>query len=458
MSTGEIPLAPGGLPLLGHLLPMLRDPVDFLASLPVHGDAVRIRLGTASVIVVCTPELTRQVLLNDRVFDKGGPIFDRIREVAGNGLGTCPHSDHRRQRRLVQPAFHRDRMPGYAEVMAAQIRSATDRWRTDRDLDVLAELTHLTATTLVETMLSSTLSPTTLHDAVEDLATVMSGIYRRTIAPQLNVLPTPGNRRYFRARTRLRKMLSEIIADRRNDGTDRGDLLSALLVAQDTDGTGQDQGLTDTEISDQVISLFLAGAEATATALAWALHLVAIHPDIERRLHDEVDRVLCGGSATFTHLPELEMTGRVVTETLRLYPPVWMFSRTVTADTRLGDHSVPAGSAIIFSPYLVHHRGDLFDEPDSFDPDRWDGRRPQPPRNGFIPFGSGARKCVGDEFGTNEVVLALATITARWRLVPASRHEVRPAAALALTPRGLRMRVIDRAEPLVSPDGVPKEN
>ncbi|MGH3721059.1 MAG: cytochrome P450 [Pseudonocardiaceae bacterium] len=430
--------APGAFPLLGHTLSLLRSPLRFLTALPACGDLVRIRIGPVEAIVVCTPELTRQVLLDDRVFDKGGPFFDQGREVLGNGLVTCPHSLHRRQRRLAQPAFHPTRLPGYAQVMTKHITEVTGSWRDGQVLDVLSEMMTLTARTAVETMFSDALPATLLDAVLHDFRTVLVGAYKRVIMPPpLDKILIFGNHRYDRALLRLRGIIGRVITDRRASGADRGDLLSALLSARDP---ADNQGLSDTEIVDQVMTFFLAGSETTANPVAWAVHLLAGHPEVEHRLHAEVDAVLVGAPAGFEDLPRLELTSRVITETLRMYPPVWMLTRTTTTDTQLGGHPIPAGSTIVYSAYLLHHRPDLYPDPGRFDPDRWiDGHTAAPPRVAFIPFGGGARKCIGDIFAVTEATLALATLTARWRLRLLPGQHVHPARAAVLHPRGLRM-------------------
>lgn len=455
--SGSIPTRPGAVPLLGHLPALLRDPHALLMSLPEHGDLVRVRLGPARVVVVCEPGLTRQVLRDDRTFDKGGLLSDRSREAAGDGLITCPHSRHRRQRRLVQPAFRPDRMPGYAHVMAQQVTTVIGGWRDGQLLDVVAEMTTITtsivaATLFPGTSLSNTLSGSAPHQMFADVATIPTGIYRRMLTPPpLDRFPTPGNRRYHRAITRLRATLDDIITNCRASGTDGQDLLSALVTARDPDG----DSLNDTEIADQVITFFLAGSETMASALSWAWHLLAGHPDIQRRLHTEVDTVLADGRpATHDDLPRLELTHRVVTETLRLWPPGWILTRVTAVATELGGHAIPAGTPIVFSPYLIHHRPDLYPDPDRFDPDRWLPERAAAiPREAYIPFSAGARKCIGDQFSLTEAALTLATITRHWRLHPIPGCRVRPALSIAQWPSGLRMRATSRTTPQPNPHG-----
>ena len=429
--------APGSLPLLGHTLALLRDPLRFLSSLPEHGDLVRIRLGLVDAIVVCDPELTRQMLLDGRTFEKGGPLVDKASEVFGDGLGTCPHGEHRRQRRLTQPAFHQARLPGYAQTMAAQCHAVTGAWRDDQVIDALPEMTTLTIKVIAATMFGSALPPAALRQILDDFAEVMDGIYLHMILPgPFARLPTPGNRRYQRARARLRHTIGQAIDGYRADGADHGDLLSMLVANVDTG-----QSFSDAEITDQILTFLFGGTETSAALLTSALYLLARHPGIQRQLQDEVDTVLAGAMPSYADLPRLELTGRIVTETLRIYPPAWIITRSTTTDTRLGAHFIPAGTVMAYSPYLIHHRADLHADPDDFDPGRWASPRA---RDTFIPFGTGARKCIGDAFAMTEATLVLASIARDWQVDVVPGGNVRPKPRTTLAPRRLRLRVTAR--------------
>jgi cytochrome P450 len=440
--------APGALPVIGHVLPLLRDPLGFLVSLPGRGDLVQIRIGPFfRAVVICEPELTRQVLRNDDIFDKGGPMIDGMRDLVGNGLATCPHADHRRQRRLMQPAFGHDRFPGYVQAMAEEITDAVGGWHDGRVIDIQRETMRLAMRVGMRTMFSTVLTPRVSARAMDDLATVFRGMYRHAVMPKaLNRLPTLGNHRYQIARTRLRGAMHQIITDRRSVLEDRGDLLYALLTARDPEAGGDGGGddMSDAEIVDQVFTFFVATSETTASATAWALYAVARHPAVAERLRAEVDAVLGGAPPSIEHLPRLGLASQIITETLRLYPPVWMLTRVAVTDTELSGYRIPAGTSVVYSPYLLHHHGGLFDDPERFDPDRWDGRRAVAPHGAFIPFGGGPRKCIGDQFGLTMATLSLAAITARWHLELVPGHEPRPGASATFRPLGLRMRATAR--------------
>ncbi|MFJ7276961.1 cytochrome P450 [Kitasatospora sp. NPDC098663] len=470
-----IPRPPGGLPLLGHLVPFLRDPLAFLRSLPPYGGLVQIRLGPVSAVVVCDLELTRHVLREDRVFDKGGFLFERVRDFAGNGLVTCPHADHRRQRRYVQPAFRADRIARYTEVMAREARRLAGSWSDGQEVDITAELSLAAGRSLVSTLFTR-LPFTGLQETVDDFVLLIGGSYRRMLLPhRLNRIPLPANRRYDAARTRLVHLVDEVVTAYRADPEDRGDLVSTL-VAADAGG----QALSNAEVTDQVMTIFAAGFDTIANSTVWALHLLAQHPDIADRVRAEVDAAhvdaaganalganvlgvnvlgvnVLGVNAAEADLAEadatapagtsasvagLELTTRVVREAVRLYSPGWLLTRVTTTETELGAHRLPEGTSVIYSPYLLHRQPALFPDPDRFDPERWVGVHPQ--RGPFIGFGAGPRRCVGEQFGMTESVLLLATIMRAWRLEPVPGRTVREVPLATLRPGPVWMRATRR--------------
>ncbi|WP_218023286.1 cytochrome P450 [Nocardia altamirensis] len=412
---------------------LIRDPLAALTELPARGDVVPIGIGRWRAFVVCDPELTRQVLVDGQTYDKGGVLAERAREVSGNGLVTCRHADHRSQRRQLQPAFGRDQVAGYADAVATQVGAVTRHWQHGRIIDAVASMYALTTRVTCASMFATELPADRLTQIAHDLDVFMSGAYRRILIPRpLDRLPTPGRRRHTKAVARLRDLGSDI-----TDEAGRGTILSVLTAARDEDG----RAMTPAEISDQVVTFFIAAVDTTAVTLTWALHLLAEHPDVAERVCREVDTALADRPATFADLPALELTGRVVAETLRLYPPLWFLTRVTTSDTELGGHRMPAGSTVVCSPYLIHHRDDRHADPERFDPDRHGERLP---RGALVPFGAGARRCIGDSFATAEVTLALATLTTRWRFESVAGERVRAAPRFVLAPRTLHLRTVAR--------------
>lgn len=430
--------APGAWPLLGHLPYLAGRPLAFLDSLPAHGDVVRVRLGRRTMHVVHDPGLVRRVLTDRRVFDRGGVLYDKIRAVLGNGLATCPNSEHLWQRRALQPAFRHALMERYAATMAAETEALTARWRPGVVVDLTRECFRLTTAVAVRTLFSAGISDRAAEELRAALDVLMAGVYTRVVAPAVDLVPSPARRRYRRALAAWHTGVAEIITAYRAAGTDHGDALSLLLSARDADG----RPLTDADLCDQVATLVLAGAETTSSTLAWALHLLAGDPRATARLHAEADTVLDGRPARYADLPALPFTADVIREVLRLYPPAWAITRTAVHETELAGHRLPAGSGVMCCLYLVHRRAGLFRDADRFDPARWTAD--EVPRDAFLPFGLGATKCIGDVYGMTEATLALASVAARWRLTPATTRPPRPAPRIVLSPGPLPMRLTPR--------------
>jgi cyclooctat-9-en-7-ol 5-monooxygenase len=434
-STGT---APGALPLIGHALKLWRRPLEFLASLPAHGDLVEIRLGPSRAYLACHPELVRHVLLHPRVFDKGG-LFDKARQLLGNSLSVSRGEEHRNQRRLIQPAFQPARIADYTAAVSTDTRAAISSWRPGQTRDIGDAMHSLLMRVAARTLFSTGVDAETIDEARDCLRTVSQGIYKRTVAPLgiMEKLPTPGNRRYDHANTRLRQIVEEMISERRTSGEDHGDLLSTLLRAEHPE-TGE--RLSDEQILDQVVTFLVAGSETTASTLAFVFHLLGRHPEVEQRVHAEIDAALSGRPPVFDDLPKLEYTRGVISEALRLYPPSWMSMRAAAADTELAGRRIPAGTMVLYSSYALHHNAELFPEPERFDPERWLPHRvKEVPRGALLPFGAGSHKCIGDVLALTETALIVATIAGRWRLRPVPGTTLQPAPKATLEPGPLPM-------------------
>ena len=440
--TTTMRTVPGRWPVVGHTLTLWRRPLEFIASLPTYGDLVEVRLGPQRAFVVCCPDLAHQVLRDGRTFDKGGPFFTQVRTVVGDGLITCPHGPHQQQRRLLQPAFSQDRLVVYTAEMSRQLSATLEIWRDGQMIDVVAAMDEITARVSARTLFTATLSSEQSAGFLRNLTAVVEGIFLRMVMPPgLARAPIPVNRRFNRALSRLDALTYEIINTYRHDGVDHGDLLSMMLAARNENG----DALTDTEIRDQIVTFLAAGTETTATLLAWSFHLLGHHPEAAQRVQAEVDYVLDGRIAVHGDVARLDYTGRVLTETLRLYPPIWLLTRVLTTEATLAGRTLPAGTILLYSPYLIQRRPDLYPDPGLFDPDRWlPNHAAALPRGAFIPFGGGTRKCIGDTFSMLEATLALASITARWRLDPIPGLITRPHPRTSLRPHPLRMQLHQR--------------
>ncbi|MEV7151458.1 cytochrome P450 [Streptomyces sp. NPDC093084] len=433
--------APGIFPLLGHGIAFYRRPLAFLNSLPAYGDLVELRLGPQRAWMVCHPELTHEMLMDPHTFDKGGPLYDRLGKLMGDGLVTCRQPDHRDQRRLLQPAFRPSRIAAHTDLVTEEAAAVCEEWRPGGTVAVTEAMTTLTTRVISRVLFSDSLDDRTTAEVRDCLAAVVRGLFLRTVVPVdvLFRLPTPANRRYRRALARLHAIIDTAIA-RRGPHTGHDDVLGTLLAAARDEG--RPTPVTAQEIHDHLITLLLTGAETSALALAAAFGLLAHSPQAERRLHAELDAVLPGGRRPGPDdLPHLVYTRCVVSETLRHSSPGWLFTRVTTRETELAGRRLPAGATVLYSPYLLHHDPSWFPDPERFDPDRWlPGRPTASQRRATIPFSAGNRKCLGDEFAMAEITLALATIAGRRRLrhLPGAAERA-PRPAITLGPRSLVM-------------------
>jgi cytochrome P450 len=434
---------PGRWPVLGHTVPLLRDPLKLLTSLPQHGEVVELRLGPVPVHVVTTPELAWQVLATDAgKFDKG-LVFDKMRPLFGDGLATSNGEANRRRRRMVMPAFGRTRIAGYAETTMTELAAGlAGSWRPGQVVRFDREMQDLVLTIAGQTLFSTALGADVLAEVRRSIPVMLKYVLVRAFSPPFaERLPLPPNRRFDAAAARLREVIGETVVAAREDGADHGDLLSMLLLARDED-TGE--GMSDRQVHDEVITILTTGAETTAVALAWFFHELGRHPEAERRFHAEVDEVLDGRPARFEDLPDLEYTHRIVNEVLRRTPPL-ILMRRAREDVELGGVALPAGSEVAVSQHTLHRDPRWFPDPGRFDPDRWaPGRAAGLPKGAFIPFGAGARLCPGHVFAPTEIGIVAATIGARWRLVPVPGRKVRAQLKATMQPNRLPMTVVPR--------------
>ncbi|MEU4739247.1 cytochrome P450 [Actinosynnema sp. NPDC023658] len=436
-----VPVAPGRLPFLGHSVGMMRHRQRFTASLRDHGEVVRVDLGPMSTYFVTSPRLVHQVLVTDGPRFRKGAMFDKFRPYLGNGLLLSDGAFHLRQRRMIQPAFHRERIERYAGMMARAAAALAGSWTPGEVRVVEDDMQGLAVTNVGEALFSTALGQRVITEVRRSVFVVIKQGMVRALSPSfVEKLPLPANREFDRAVARMRALVLEVIASRRAEGTpDHGDLLSTLLLAQDDAG----DGMTDQQTYDEVLTLLTAGIETTALALAWAFHEIGRNPDVERRVVAELDEVLGGRPVTFADVPRLVRTAAVADEVLRMYP-VWILMRRAVEPVDLGGVELPAGAEVIVSPHALHHDPASFPDPYRFDPDRWLSPATEVPRGAFIPFAAGARQCVGNVFARAEIVITLATVLSRWRLVPVPGKPVRTRFTSAAYPSGLLMTAVPR--------------
>ncbi|SEG99763.1 epi-isozizaene 5-monooxygenase [Nonomuraea solani] len=436
------PLAAGAKPFLGHGWEFLRAPLAFLTSLRDHGEIVRVRLGPRTVYAVCAPEPLGELLVKHaRSAAVGGPMWDTLQPLLGQGLATINGPLHRRRRRMMQPWFQPDRVAGHTAAMAQEARALTRRWQAGQIIDVGEELSDCTVRMIARSLLGSESIATRAGEVSVLLHTVFACMYRRLIlsAGPLAMLPTFTGRPLDRALTRLHQIIDEAIAEHRARGVDDDDLIGALLTAKDEESG---QPLSDQEIHDHVASVLVAGTENVAYTLAWAFLLLSQHPREEARLREEADAIAGEHPPGAEDLRTLSHTRNIVMESMRLHPAIWLLTRHTTDPVEIGGHLIPADADIIYSPYAMQRDPRSFEHPLTFDPDRWSPERADGvPRFAMMPFGTGNRKCAGEHFSMIAITLLLTAVTSRWHLTPAPGTDLTTHVGITLQPKRSHMRV-----------------
>jgi cytochrome P450 len=416
---------------------MRRDPLAVFSRFKEeYGDVVRIPMGGRSIFVLSHPDHARDVLVTHQRNFKKGRALEHARLLLGDGLLTSEGEHHLRQRRLMQPAFHRQRIAAYGDTMVRFADRRSGRWQDGSTLHIHAEMMALTLAVVGKTLFDADVEAEArdIGQALTDSFEALGALFYLPFGGWIEKLPLPVVLRFKAGKKRLQQTVQRIIAERRASGADTGDLLSMLLAARDAEGDGT--GMSDQQIQDEALTLVLAGHETTANALSWTWYLLAQHPSVESRFHAEVD-ALGDEPLSAESLARLPYTRMVLSESMRLYPPAWGIGRRALGDVELGGFRMPAGSIIVLSPYLTQRDARWYDDPQRFDPDRWLPERVAArPKFSYFPFGAGPRICIGEQFAWMEGVLLLAAIARRWRLRLLSQVPVQPQALITLRPKG----------------------
>ena len=411
-----------------------------------YGDVVETRLGPYRILLIYHPDAIEQLFVaRNRDFVKS-PGVRLLRPMLGEGLFLAEGDTWLRQRRLMQPAFHRQRVAGYGDVMTAATARHVAGWKDGDVIEVHGEMMALTQAIVGKTLFDADVS----GDAYE--ASQAARVLAEDFGARLKTLqlipywvPTPRNLRSRRAIRRLDRVIHRIIAERRASAGDRGDFLSMLLHAQDADDGSR---MTGQQVRDEAMTMYLAGHETTAVALSWAWYLLAQHPACEARLGDELRDVLGGRAPSVADLPRLQYAAMVVTEAMRLYPAAYAIGRQAVRASEIAGQAVAPGDVIIAPTWVVHRDRRWFEEPEAFRPERWAGDLAQRlPRFAYFPFGGGPRQCIGNTFAQMEAILVLAAIAQRFGLSLVPGQQITPTPYITLRPEpGIRMRVTSRAE------------
>ena len=416
-TLADIP-GPKGRWIAGNLRQFTADRLGFLdRCFRDHGDVVRMRFAHRPVVVVNHPDLVEEVLVTrNKQFIKHFGLR-LAKPTLGEGLLTSEGDFWRRQRRLSQPAFHRERIAAHGAVMVDLTERMLAGWADGQRRDIQEEMMQVTLQIVAKTLFDADVA----SDAVAASAAMEHVLHAFTtrvgrIVPIHDFLPTPTNLRFVRAKRRLDRIVYGIIAARPASGRDHGDLLSMLLHAHEADAEAGGGGMTDKQLRDETMTLFMAGHETTANTLAWVWLALSRHPEVEARLHAELDAVLGDRAPTVADLPHLKYAEQVVNETLRIYPTVWLLGREAIEPTEVGGYRIPAGTTVYMSQWVIQRDPRFFDDPLAFRPERWDDNLAKKiHRYAYFPFGGGPRICIGNGFALMEAVLLLATIARRFR-------------------------------------------
>jgi cytochrome P450 len=432
----KLPPGPKGIPLFGSVFEPRGDSIGYLTRCArEYGDIVFFRFLGVPACFVNRPDYIESVLVTQNNNFVKSKDYRAMRRVLGNGLLLSEGEFWRRQRKLIQPAFHQERIAAYADIMAGHTQRMLASWSDGQALDIHEAMMHLTLGIVAKTLFDADVS----HEAedVDAALSVLMGKFLRQAGLALLLpawVPLPTSQLLKRAVGRLDKVIYGIIEQRRASGQVSGDLLSVFLHVQDDEGVG----MTDRHLHDEIMTLFLAGHETTANVLSWTWLLLGQNPGAEEKLTEELERVLGGRIPTPADLPQLVYADSVLRESMRLYPPVWVIGRRALAPFRLGEYELPAGTNVLISQLIMHKDARYFPEPERFDPDRWganDSRAASLPRFVYFPFGGGPRVCIGAGFAMMEAVLLLATIAQQFRIQIAPGQEVKMQPTVTLRPR-----------------------
>jgi cytochrome P450/GNAT superfamily N-acetyltransferase len=451
-NESDLQVAPGpqGDPILGSLPEFQKDLLHFFQSARrQYGNVVRFRLGASTLHLISHPEDIKYVLQNNNKNYRKSKGYENFEPILGQGLLTSEGEIWRRDRRLMQPAFHHERIARFSKTMTDATEAMLEKWHSTQErsepINVTTEMMRLTLSIVCRTLFSSDISEQA--SVVEQAFNIVF----KHADDRINIflttpqnIPTGENLRFEEAIHTLDRVVFDLINQRRQSGTDTGDLLSMLVFARDEE-TGE--GMSDKQLRDEVMTILLGGYDATLNALSWTWYLLSEHPEVERRLHVELNEVLGGRVPTLSDLKNLKYTSMVLNESMRLYPPIWQIARQAIAADKIGGYDIPANSTVIISSYVTHRDSDFWQNPESFEPERFlPERSAGRPQYAYYPFGGGSRTCIGNNFALMLTQLVIATVAQRYQLelVPGHRVELEPMITALRARHGILMNLRQR--------------
>jgi len=427
----------------GHFMQFRRDSTGFLQKLSELGDVSSFKMGSQRAFFLNHPDFVRDLLITNNAKFIKGRALQRSKRLLGEGLLTSEGETHLRQRRMIQPAFHREKIKSYAESMTFCASKARDEWHVDELHDVDKEMMRLTLQIVGKTLFSAN-----VEDDADEIGMALTSLiemFNYLLLPfseLLEKLPIPQVKRFNQAKETLDSIIYGIINERRKSGEDKGDLLSMLLQAQDEESGGR---MTDKQVRDECLTLFLAGHETTANALTWTFYLLSQNPEKEAKLHEELKQVLQNERIpTIEDLPNLKYTESVFAESLRLFPPAWVLGRLAIEEHEFGGYKIPKGSLVLLSQFVMHRDTRFWQNAETFLPERWEKQSVKEAQKKYIyfPFSSGIRGCIGEGFAWTEGILLIASLARKWKLklLPEQRIAMNP--LMTLRPKfGMKMKI-----------------
>jgi len=414
-----------------------------------YGNIAHYRFMGTPIVFINDPEYIREILINQGSSFVKERTVRRMKILLGEGLITSDDPIHIRQRRIAAPAFHRQRIAAYGDQIVASAAAHRDRWQPGQTIDISAAMMSLSLEIVARTLFDTEVTDD-IRRINDEVNTIMD-LYNFIVAfPKLESflhLPIPGLIKFRKSKARLDAVVNRLIAEHKVSGVDKGDLLSMLLSSRDEEDS-QHTGMSDEQVRDEVLTIFLAGYETVANALTWTWYLLSQNPEVEAKLHAELDTVLCTHRLpTLADYPNLRYTEQVFAESMRLYPPAWAMGRMSTKPVTLGPYRIPPGAHFFFSQYMMSRTPEYYPDPLCFDPDRFTPEnKAARPKFTYFPFGGGSRQCIGESFAWMEGVLSIATIAQRWRMTYLGATPPIPQAKITLRPRDpLMMQLTPRS-------------
>ncbi|MFI5129755.1 MAG: cytochrome P450 [Chitinophagales bacterium] len=444
-NTSKLPPGPQTRLPLGHLFSFRRDSIGFLKKIAnEYGDIVHFKMGPIRIVLLNHPDFIKEVLTTQHHnFIKGRPL-EMAKQLLGEGLLTSEGEFHKRQSRIIQPAFHRNMLESYVPAMTRCVAQMMNKWEDGMKVDMKDEMTKISTAIAGMTLFNADIE----QEAPEiiqalDTATSLFGRISLPFSEWLLKVPVPGTLKFYRAKKRLDEIIHRMINERRRNKMDNGDLISLLLRSQN--GKVDGGGMSDQQIRDEAITLFLTAFDTTSTALTWTWYLLSQNPEAELELHEELDRVLNGRLPTVEDPGQLKYTRMVFGESMRIYPPSYVIPRQALEDFTIDKYIVPRGTIILMSPYLIHHDSRFYTDPEKFNPYAWEKHsHGQNSKYEYFPFSRGPRSCIGEPFAWIQGIVVLASIAQFWRIKLVPGHPVELLPLINLRPKHGMMMTLHR--------------